>query len=93
MTQPALDNSMVLPASMSPAAKQRIWLPSVVYECLPYFYILTGFSALFATLYINAWYWMVPHWLLFTALCFHAGAHILVKRYRYRQSQREQQTT
>ncbi|MFK8053295.1 MAG: hypothetical protein AB8F65_10010 [Woeseiaceae bacterium] len=85
MTHPALDDSMEIPASTASSAVRRFWLPKVVYECVPYFYILAGFAALFATLYINAWYWMVPHWVLFTALCLHAGTSILVKRFRYRQ--------
>lgn len=79
---------MVLPNSFKKGVGKRFWLPAVVYECVPYFYILAGFAALFATLYINAWYWMIPHWILFTALCMHAGFYILYKRFRFRRGQR-----
>lgn len=88
MSQPAFDNSMVLPSHVGHRASRKIWLPNVVYESVPYFYILAGFAALFATLYINAWYWVVPHWILFTALCLHAGTRIIYKRYKYRTARR-----
>lgn len=87
MPHPPLDSSTVLPADLGQRAARKVWLPDVVYEALPYFYILAGFASLFATLYINAWYWVVPHWILFTALCLHAGFHILFKRLRYRRQQ------
>ncbi|MEL6869726.1 MAG: hypothetical protein AAFO81_07995 [Pseudomonadota bacterium] len=59
----------------------KIWLPRALYEAIPYFYLLGGVAALFATLYINAGYWLAPEWILFTALCIHAGARILWLRY------------
>lgn len=58
----------------------KIWLPELVYEALPYLYILGGFSALFTSLYISEWYWIVPHCTLITALLTHAGFSILIKR-------------
>jgi hypothetical protein len=61
-------------------ALRRIWIPGALYEFLPYFYVLAGFAALFATLYINAWYWIVPHWILFCGLSVHAGVRLIVHR-------------
>ena len=51
--------------------RKRIWLPKLVYDCLPYFYLTAGFSAFFATLYISEWFWVLPHYLLFSAACMH----------------------
>ncbi len=84
MNDDTLQHTSVLPERIGLAASRRVWLPQLLYECLPYFYILAGFAALFATLYINAWYWVVPHWILFTALCLHLGIHTLHRRYRHR---------
>ncbi len=84
MKHDSLQSTTIIPDHVVAATNRRIWLPSLVYECLPYFYILAGFSALFATLYINAWYWVVPHWILFTALCLHSGLRILYRRFNYR---------
>lgn len=65
-------------------ASRRIWLPRLVYDVLPYFYIASGFAALFATLYISAWFWVLPHYLLFSAACIHLG--IVIQRRRRRAS-------
>ncbi|MEL7024773.1 MAG: hypothetical protein AAGL69_13620 [Pseudomonadota bacterium] len=65
-------------------ASRRVWLPELAYEALPYCYILIGFSALFTSLYISEWYWIVPHCILLAAASLHAGASILVKRQRAR---------
>ena len=59
-----------------------IWLPKVVYDCLPYFYLTAGFAAFFATLYISEWFWIVPHYLLFSAACLHLGFGIRRRRER-----------
>jgi len=59
---------------------RKIWLPKLLYEALPYFYLAAGFAAFFATLYISEWFWVLPHYLLFSAACIHLG--ILVYRRR-----------
>lgn len=84
MSHDSLQSTTIIPDHVVTGARGKIWLPSLVYECLPYFYILAGFAALFATLYINAWYWVIPHWILFTALCLHSGARILYRRFHFR---------
>ena len=93
MSGDSLDHTSVLPERIGQAAARKVWLPRLVYECLPYFYILAGFAALFATLYINAWYWVVPHWILCTALCLHFGANTLYRRFRYRREQARSQSS
>ena len=64
-------------------ATRKIWLPKVLYDGLPYFYLTAGFAAFFATLYIGEWFWILPHYLLFSAACVHFGIYV----YRRRQSQ------
>ena len=89
MSEDSLEHTSVLPERIGQAATRKVWLPRLVYECLPYFYILAGVAALFATLYINAWYWVIPHWILFTALCLHFGVNTLYRRFRYRSTTRD----
>lgn len=84
MADDSLQCTSVLPRKIGTMATRRVWLPQVVYECLPYFYILAGFSALFTTLYIRAWYWLVPHGILMIAGLLHVGFLTLYRRYRHR---------
>ena len=60
--------------------QKKIWLPKLLYDCLPYFYLTAGFAALFATLYISEWFWILPHYLLFSAACLHLGFAIRARR-------------
>lgn len=71
-------------ASQSPGSilSRKIWLPKVFYDALPCFYIVAGFAALLATLYVSDWYWVLPHSLLFAAACLHMG--VLISRRRDR---------
>lgn len=59
---------------------RKVWLPKLIYNALPYFYLLAGAGALLATIYISGWAWVLPHYLLFAAACLHMG--ILVYRRR-----------
>ena len=61
---------------------RKIWLPKLLYNVLPYFYLVAGFLAFIATLYISEWFWVLPHYLLFSAACVHLG--VLVYRRRRR---------
>ena len=61
---------------------RKIWLPKLLYNALPSFYLIAGVVALCTTLYISNWYWILPHYLLFAAACLHMG--ILVYRRRHR---------
>ena len=67
---------------------KKIWLPRIVYDALPYFYLTAGFAAFFATLYISEWFWVVPHYILFSGVCLHLGATIYARRH----PKKEQQT-
>ena len=66
---------------------RKIWLPKLLYDALPYFYLASGIAAFLATLYINEWFWVLPHYLLFSAACLHLG--IFVYRRRHRKVQRD----
>ncbi len=61
---------------------QRIWIPKLLYVALPYFYLVSGIGALIATLYIGSWIWVLPHYLLFSAVCLHMGLLIYHRRLR-----------
>jgi hypothetical protein len=60
----------------SDLASRKLWLPKLLYDLLPYFYLTSGFIALFATLYVNEWFWVVPHYLLFSAGCIQMGMSV-----------------
>ncbi len=60
---------------------RKVWLPKVLYNALPYFYLVSGIIAFFATLYIGAWFWILPHYLLFSAACIHLGVVIYRRRH------------
>jgi hypothetical protein len=61
----------------------KIWLPKALYKALPAFYIVSGILALLASIYISDWFWVVPHYLLFSAACIHMGL-LIVRRRRSR---------
>ncbi len=61
---------------------RKVWLPKVLYNALPYFYLIAGVTAFFTTLYISNWLWVLPHYLLFAGACLHMG--IFVQRRRHR---------
>lgn len=66
---------------------RKIWLPKLLYDALPYFYLASGLSAFFATLYIAEWFWVLPHYLLFSIICVHLG--IIVYRRRHRRPKQQ----
>lgn len=66
-------------------ASRKIWLPKLLYDSLPYFYLGSGLAAFFATLYVADWFWVLPHYALFSGLCIHLG--IIVYRRRHRKIQ------
>lgn len=61
---------------------RKIWLPRLIYDGLPYFYLTAGIAAFFATLYITEWFWVLPHYILFSAACVHLAAAVMRKRRR-----------
>ena len=53
-----------------------------------YFYLTSGFAAFFNTLYLRPWYWVLPHYLLFSAGCLHIGL-LVYRRRRHRRREFE----
>jgi hypothetical protein len=74
-----LFNTRTMVQKAGTLAAQKVWLPKLLYDCLPYFYLTAGFAAFFATLYISDWFWVLPHYLLFSAACLHL-AYLVTKR-------------
>ena len=61
---------------------RKIWLPKLLYDVLPLFYIVAGVAAFAATLYISEWFWVLPHYLLFSVGCVHGGLYVFRRRGR-----------
>lgn len=74
-------------------ATRKIWLPKLLYDSLPYFYLGSGIAAFLATLYISAWFWVLPHYLLFSAACLHLSIHVYRRRSRSRRARTESTDT
>ncbi len=65
-------------------ATKKIWLPKLLYDSLPWFYLTAGILAFLATVYVSTWLWVVPHYFLFSLACVHLGFVVLRKRHRGR---------
>lgn len=63
-------------------ATTKIWLPKLLYDSLPWFYLFAGLAAFLATLYVSEWFWVLPHYLLFSAACLHLAFAVYRKRRR-----------
>ncbi|HET6630009.1 MAG TPA: hypothetical protein VFG91_09565 [Woeseiaceae bacterium] len=70
-------------------ATKKIWLPKLLYDSLPWFYLAAGLAAFFATLYVSTWLWVLPHYLLFSLACLHLSFAVLRKRRRARRASRD----
>lgn len=68
---------------------RKIWLPKLLYDALPYFYLASGIGAFLATLYVSEWFWVVPHYVLFSAACIHFGVLVFRRRHRKTESPAE----
>lgn len=60
---------------------RKIWLPKLLYDLLPYFYVFSGILAFLATIYISEWFWILPHYMLFSAACLHIGIVVYFRRH------------
>ena len=63
---------------------QKLWLPRVMYEAMPFLYIVLGIFALVSAIYIPDWTWVFPYAILFGLICLHAGLGIVTLRYKLR---------
>jgi len=76
-----LSDTQQLARDTGKLVSRKIWLPKLLYDSLPYFYLTAGFAAFFATLYISEWFWVLPHYLLFSAACLHLGFVVYRRRH------------
>lgn len=70
-------------------ATRKIWLPKLLYDSLPWFYLLAGVLAFVATLYISEWFWVLPHYLIFSAACLHLSFAVYSRRRKTRRESDE----
>jgi len=77
----ALSETQQLTRKTGSVAARKIWLPKLLYDALPGFYLVSGILAFLATMYISEWFWVLPHYLLFSVACFHMA--VLVYRRRH----------
>jgi hypothetical protein len=82
-------NSQTPVRSAGTLLSRKVWLPKVFYDAVPYFYLAAGVLAFFTTLYVSEWFWVLPHYLLFSVACLHIG--IIVLRQRHRASRQADQ--
>ena len=80
----ALTETQAVTRNTGKLANSKIWLPKFLYDVIPYFYLTSGFAAFFATLYISEWFWVLPHYLLFSAACIHLGFAVYQRRHQER---------
>ncbi len=60
--------------------QQKIWLPKIVYDLVPYFYLTNGFGALWATVHVNDWFWFLPVCIIAAIACFHLAHYVFSLR-------------
>lgn len=77
-----LSDTQQLTRKTGSLVSRKVWLPKLLYSALPYFYIVSGIAAFLGTLYISEWFWVLPHYILFSAICIHLG----IKVYRLRKN-------
>ena len=63
---------------------QKLWLPRVIYEALPYLYLVMGLTALVSAAYLPGWNWLLPYAILFSLACLHVSLAIIALRYNAR---------
>lgn len=78
---------MGAPAATTPAgsrASRRLWLPTGLYEAMPWIYCGLGACALVSGLFLPHPGWMAPYLLLLAVTGLHLGLWFLMLRRRYR---------
>jgi len=68
---------------------RKLWLPRIVYEMLPYIYMVAGGGALYAATQLGDWRWVLPYAVLLGLICLHAGLGIAALRYRFRKGRKD----
>jgi hypothetical protein len=63
---------------------QKLWLPRILYEVMPFLYIFLGIFALISAMFTPGWTWILPYAILLGLICLHAGLGIVGLRYNFR---------
>jgi hypothetical protein len=67
---------------------RKLWLPRLLYEALPYLYLVIGMAALASAVYVPGSGWILPYAILFAVICLHASLAIIALRYNYRRNKK-----
>ena len=62
-----------------------MWVSKPIYECLPYFYLLSGAVTLAASMYLNHWHWPTICFVVGLG-CLVGGLVVLLKRRDHRRT-------
>ena len=65
-------------------ARRRLWLPTALYEVMPWIYCGLGACALLSGLFLPHPGWMAPYFLLLAVTGLHLGLWYLMLRRRHR---------
>lgn len=68
------------------ALVQKLWLPRIVYEAMPFLYIVLGIVSLISAMYTPDWTWILPYAILLGVVCLHAGLALVTLRYTRRRT-------
>ena len=63
---------------------RKLWLPRIIYQTLPFLYLLLGLAALASATHMQAWTWILPYAVLLGLVCLHVSLALITLRYRYR---------
>lgn len=78
------DGRISFPRQIRNFLLQKLWLPRIIYEALPYLYLFLGIIALVSAVHIPGWAWMLPYAILFSLICLHVSLAVIALRYNYR---------
>jgi hypothetical protein len=68
---------------------QKLWLPRIIYELLPFLYLVLGIAALASAMHMRDWTWILPYAILLGLICLHVCLALVTLRYRYRYRHRK----
>lgn len=77
----------IAPSGLAALVNRKLWIPKIAYDALPWFYCFAGIASFLATLYVGDWFWILPHYLLFSVACCHLGVVIFRRRHSGRAGQ------
>lgn len=73
--------------------QQRVWLPKIMYELVPYFYLTNGMGALWATVYVTDRFWFLPVCIISATVCLHLAYYVFSLRRSAKQAMNQKTGT